>query len=393
MSEVRTVAERLPERDGASPDVPSRRDGEDAAVLRVDRQHAVVLGGEAAGELCDTLGRAAREGLKLTKAARAGEVFELVPPEHLVQGIRSGALRAATPQRGDASVLIRNAKTGRIAGKADLRRVKQRPVDIVGPAAWQALALATQQHYLAEISEKLGDIKAGVDEILARLDDDRIGTLNDISELAAGAQVAARRDGRLSAARTGELRQAAADAKRLWHQVSTTARRQLADYRAGTASATAVEQSFAMLAHATRVLAQCSEALVSVPYTSESALQAAVADEQDRLHPALPTFAALCEELLHASDEWRSSHSEYEGRRPKNVVARTLRVPPVAVARHKGRLDIDIQFRPEQEPLADGVERRLRELAGTGATAPPPRLVAEVQPDGQVLLGPAQVVA
>jgi hypothetical protein len=393
MSEVRKVAERLPERDGASPDLPSGRDSEDAGVLRVDRQHAVVLGGEAAGELCDTLGRAAREGLKLTKAARAGDVFELVPPEHLAQGIRTGALRAATPQRGDASVLIKNTKTGRIAGRSDLRRVKPSPVDIIGPAAWQALALATQQHYLAEISEKLDDIKAGVDEVLARLDDDRIGTLNDISELAAGAQVAARRDGRLSAVRTSELRRAAADAKRLWHQVSTTARRQLADYRSGKASATAVEQSFAMLVHATRVLAQCSEALVSVPYTSESELQAAVADEQDRLHPAVPTFAALCEELLHASEEWRSSHSDYEGRRPKNVVARTLRVPPVAVARHKGRLDIDVRFRPEQEPLPESVETRFRDLAATGATGPSPRLVAEVQPDGRVLLGPARLVA
>jgi len=72
---------------------------------------------------------------------------------------------------------VKNVKDGRIAGRSDLRQVKPTALDLVGPAAWQAMALATQQHYLAEISQKLDGIKAGVDEVLARLDDDRIGAL------------------------------------------------------------------------------------------------------------------------------------------------------------------------------------------------------------------------
>ena len=359
-------------------------------VLRVDRQHAVHISGDAAGEICDTLGRASREGLGLARAARPGDVFEIVPPKHLAEGIKNGTLRAANPQSGDASVLVKNVKDGRIAGKSDLRQVKPSAVDLIGPAAWQAMALATQQHYLAEISEKLDGIKAGVDEVLARLDDDRIGALNDISEVAADSRAAARGDGTLSAARIGDLRRAAGDAKRLWHQISTTARRQLGDYRDGKIPVADIEQAFAMLTHATRVLAQCSDALVSVPCSTEAELQASVTEEQDRLHPALPTFVDLCEQLLEASQDWRDSHAEYEERRPTNRVARRLRVPPVDVKRLKGKLDIDIQFRPEQEPLTEATETRLRELAETKALSPP-TLVAEVQPGGSVLLGPGQV--
>jgi hypothetical protein len=106
----------------------------------------------------DGIGRATREGLRVARDARPGDVFELVAPEQLAKGLKDGTLRHATPGSGDASVLIQNAKDGRFAGRADLRDVKPRAVGVLGPAAWQALALATQQHYLAEISSKLEGI-------------------------------------------------------------------------------------------------------------------------------------------------------------------------------------------------------------------------------------------
>src|SRR4051812_41387718 len=81
-------------------------------VLRVDRLHAVHISGDAAREMSDTLGRASREGLRLTRAARPGDIFEVVPPKHLAEGIKNGTLRAANPQSGDASVLVMNVKTG-----------------------------------------------------------------------------------------------------------------------------------------------------------------------------------------------------------------------------------------------------------------------------------------
>jgi hypothetical protein len=91
-----------------------------------------------------------------------------------------------------------------------------------------------------------------------------------------------------------ELRRAAADAKRLWHQIATTSRRQLAQYQDGDASADDVEQTFAMLAHATRVLAQCSDALVAIRRGTADELAAVVSrylPEQalDLVEAAFPT--------------------------------------------------------------------------------------------------------
>ncbi|MDQ3631358.1 MAG: hypothetical protein M3417_08865 [Actinomycetota bacterium] len=37
--------------------------------------------------------------------------------------------------------------------------------------------MATQQHYLVEINDKLEGVQKGVDEVLSRMDDDKLGTL------------------------------------------------------------------------------------------------------------------------------------------------------------------------------------------------------------------------
>lgn len=297
-------------------------------------------------------------------------------------------------------MLVKNVKDGRIAGKSDLRRVQPSTVDVIGPAVWQALALATQQHYLVEISSKLEGIKAGVDEVLARLDDDRIGTLNNISEKAADAQASAQRDGKLSPERLADLRRAADDAKRLWHQIAVTSKRMLADYQEGKKSAEEVERTFAMLAEATRVLAQCSDALVSIPRSTADELEAAVAEEQDRIHPAFPEFISLAQQLLSSSEQWGVKHDQYDAARPKSRVARALHIPSVEVRLVEGTLrgisipvkpSMRTKPKPQQRPLAEAEEDRLRRLVAATPELPP-SVFAEVEADGSVLLGPAQLV-
>ena len=314
-------------------------------------------------------------------------MFELVPPDHLVRGLRDGTLRAATPARGDASVIIKSVKDGRgSAGKYDLKKVKPQ---LLGPAVWQALAMATQQHYLVEVSSKLDGIQSSVDEVLDRMNDDRIGTLRHVAELVEDAQATARHDGALSPARIGEVREAARDAKELWHQIATTARRHTAQYAAGTTTAEQVEETFATFAHATRVLAHCSDALAALPYGTEAELREAFAEEQDRMFPALPEFLELCAGLKDASDAWGQRHAEYREHLPTSRAAKLMRLPAIEIKRARGLLGIERHFEPEQHAMP---ESRTQELADLIEPAPDdvPVIVAEVQPDSSVLIGPAR---
>jgi hypothetical protein len=355
--------------------------------LRVDRAHAVRLSGEAGRQMRDGLGNAVRQGFRVARDARPGEVFELVPPEKLAKGIQQGTLRMAKPARGDASVLVKNVKDGQIAGKADLRKVKPQAMEVLGPAAWQALAMATQQHYLAEISEKLEGIQQGVDELKELHIDDRIGKLNHIRELTSRVRAAAQRDGKVAPHQLDQLRDKTTDAEEVWHQALTTARRHVEQYQDGEIEPEDVTKSFAMLAYAVRVLGECSSALMALPYRTQEELEAVLAEERDRLYPALPEFLKLCDDLLHASEGWAAKELEYETRRPKNPVARSLHVPPMEV-RFSDGFKFEVQPKPKLKPLAPPVTERLSRLvaASTGT----PMLVAEVDQDQTVLLGPAE---
>lgn len=358
--------------------------------LRVDRAHAVCLRDEAALGMKEGLGRATREGLRIAREARPGDVFEIVAPEHLAAGLKDGTLRMATPGSGDASVLIKNANDGRhFAGRADLIQAKPTPLDVLGPAAWQALALATQQHYLAEISAKLEGIQASVDEVLARMDDELIAALKDISASAAQARSAIDRDGTLGERRLADLRADAKEARRLWFETAETAGRHIDDYKAGKSRAERVEQSLAMLMHAARVLVQCSDTIVTAGYSTAKELDEVLSEERDRVYPAVPQLLALCERAAGISDEWQLKHERYEELRPKNKAARTLRVPVVRINQDEQATSFTLRRRPKQQPLTDEALDRVRALVGAGPDDASQPLVVEIAEDGSVLVGPS----
>lgn len=134
------------------------------------------------------LGAGDARGLPHQPQSSTARDVQLVQSEELQRGIRSGTLRKASSAQGATSVLIKDSATGRIAGHSQLKKVAPKPASLLGPAAWQALAMATQQHYLVETTAKLDVLRKGIDEALARMDDDRIGKLNHISEKAADAR-------------------------------------------------------------------------------------------------------------------------------------------------------------------------------------------------------------
>ena len=153
-------------------------------VTRGEQLHgsAVTLSGEAARDLAETVAPVARELAQAGKALlgnrkaqeQGTQLYRLVPRKELAEGLQNGALRMGVPRKGgDATALVKTVTTGRTAGHADLVkaegvRAKPSAMRALGPVAWQAMAMATQQHYLVEINDKLAGVAKGVDEVLAR---------------------------------------------------------------------------------------------------------------------------------------------------------------------------------------------------------------------------------
>ena len=337
----------------------------------------------------DGLGDAVRTGFRLAKNAKPGDVFELVPPADLAKGLKDNTLRLAKPKRGDVSVLIKDVKSGEFVGKADLMKPKVSPVEVLGPAAFEVMALATQQHYLAEISAKLEGIKQSVDEIKALHNDKSIGVLNQVREFSARVKNAAERDGRVAPHQLDQLRDRAVRAEEVWHQALQTAKRQAEQYHSGEAETKDVQTGFCVLAYAVQALTECSEALMALPYATADEFNAVLTEERDRLYPMLPQFNAVCQQLLRASEKWDAEQLAYNERRPKNPVARTLRIPPMEV-HTEGGFTFHVEAKPKSKPLAEAEMVRLRSLVSSPNDDPPRSLVAEVDSDGTVLIGPAQ---
>ncbi len=154
-------------------------------------------------------------------------------------------------------MLIKDKATGRIAGQGRLQKVKAGPAKILGPAAWEAMAMATQQHYLVEINDKLETIERGVDEVLSRMDDDKLGTLEHASRLARASLDTLDHGRTLSPNRIEDVRNAAQKADEAWHQLHRRATRTIAEYQRGDRGAEDVEQSWALLLKATQALGEC----------------------------------------------------------------------------------------------------------------------------------------
>ena len=249
------------------------------------------------------------DGFKTVKKGQR-TVYALVPSEKTKAGLADKTLRWATPSRGDASVLIKN-KAGEIAGHGELHKVKPKPASLLGPAVWEAMAMATQQHYLVEISEKLAGIDAKVDEVLARLDDDQKATLVVASKLAARTAGAIQRGETVSAERVRQLRSAADSVDVVWHSLLGRTQRHVAGYRTGEASVEDVELSFALLLEATFALVACADVTAALPHFERSELDAITREEEERIIGAIAELRALGDGMCDANSEWAAQWADY----------------------------------------------------------------------------------
>jgi hypothetical protein len=337
---------------------------------------SVTLGGEAARNVRDSLGTAlvgtARTGHRAANAA--GAAYRLVPSEQAAKGLADGSLRWATASKGDASVLIKDSATGRIAGRGELAKVSPSPAKILGPAVWEAMAVATQQHYLVEINEKLQSIERGVSEALSQMDGDKRGTLTQLRKVAANSKQRLDSGRSLSDARVRELQDGAQRADEVWHQLHDRMTRHLGEYRAGQRKAGEVENSWAMLLYATHVLAENSAVLSALTYDSVAALEDASSEERERVLHALEQVRSLAGELLEAHLNWAAENAEWQFARTRNPARKAVR------AVRKTNVP-----RPSQKPLDYTTAWRASQLALP--PQPPGALVVTVSDDGTVAVG------
>ena len=330
--------------------------------------------GRAAADARDAFARLARTAHGA--ASVSGDVtYRLVASEEASKRIADGSLRWATASKGDASVLIKDTATGRVAEHGTLAQVRPSPAKVLGPAVWEAMAMATQQHYLVEINAKLDTMSKDVKETLGRWDDDKKGELNQAFKLARSAAGALADGKTLSSARVEELRRAIGRVDVVWHQLHQGVERRLDEYRTGTGATSAeVEQAWSMLLHATQAVGELSAVLTAVPYATVQDLQDAAAEERERVQAALDELRRLSGELHAAHVSWSAEHVEWSLSRTRN---------PVTIAQRKLRKRT--VARPACTPLDDIVAWRMSQLAAP--PTPPAALLVTLRDDGDVRVG------
>jgi hypothetical protein len=335
-------------------------------------KRVVTLTGEAALAVRNTLGEPAKKWMLARRAAPVTEeTYRIVLDPTQQKALREGTQRFANPGKGDASLRLRDVKTGGPMTEARLEKVGESAktampsvTKVLGPAAWEAMAMATQQHYLVEITDKLEGIASGIDEILERDDDDKRGTLVHVDDTVARSRERLEAHGSLSASRVEELQAGARDASRVWHQLRERFRRHLTGYGEGVTSREDVERSWEMLLHATRVMTAASGLLTSLPFDTVEELESAQFEERERVLDAIGDLQELAYEFAAWHLEFREQAFKWDTYGSRNPLVRRYR-------RARGLPEAQ---RPEQEMLTGAVARQAAQLA-LAAPAPSALLI------------------
>ena len=135
----------------------------------------VRLTGKAALVVRDTVAEQQTKVLVRRTADVLEESYRITVSPEQAKALREGTQVWAKAGKGDASLRLHDAVNGKPMPEAKLEKVSARSAakpsvtKVLGPAVWEAMALATQQHYLVEISDKLEGIASDVEEVLGRL--------------------------------------------------------------------------------------------------------------------------------------------------------------------------------------------------------------------------------
>lgn len=131
-----------------------------------------------AADLRELAGKQALEGARRLLAGDRSLTMVLDPSKDTRKKLKTGelVLTQAKDKSGRVLAQARDAKTGQVAEHIKLKPAAGANVAKTGTkaavagaaAAWQVAAIATQQHYLVEISGRLSGIEVGVSDIVRR---------------------------------------------------------------------------------------------------------------------------------------------------------------------------------------------------------------------------------
>jgi hypothetical protein len=325
-------------------------------------------------------------------ARKAKEVTEqtyriALSPEQQ-KALSKGTQRFANPGKGSATLRLRDAATGKPVTEARLEKVgpaavgaKPSPAKVLGPVVWEAMAMATQQHYLVEIDKKLDGIAKGVDEVLAREDDRTLAIFREVHDIVRDSRERFDAGDELSSARVQELHRLAGDARREWHLLHQRTRRLLNEYRNGDTEREKVQEAWELLWVATEVLVEVSGLLTSLPCASIEDLLAASGEEHDRVVAAVDDIRELATDLHAAHLQCRSDWMQwrlYGSRNPITNRVRAIREQPVLT-------------KPAQQAFGHDLARQLRELITP--VAEPEAMLVTINANGTVEVVPELAVA
>jgi hypothetical protein len=292
-----------------------------------------------------------RAGLKRLLGKPQELVVKLSPSEETLAGLKSGALEWTPSKDGKSLAQVRNVKTKRWVenvGHEPLpdpgRGARSAQVAAGGAAfAWQALAVATQQHYLVEITGQLSGLQSGVEDLVARHHEDRHAELKAIDR-ALG--LVERHIAEGSPLDDGDRRQL-----RDWHKSAIAIYEAAAEHvRAALGEAARdpmdVLPDLLLADRGACVAARCASALLQVPYATEQQRLIEFMHYAEQTDEAMRAVGALSmavrTEMVGALDAW----DVFEAGRPREIHKRAWNRTGGRVVRRIG---------PE-EPRFDGAK-------------------------------------
>jgi hypothetical protein len=352
-------------------------------------QQAVCLTGRAAEELRRNLPEPAKRKMLGRKAKQVTEeTYRIVLSPEQQKLLNERKIRFAKPGKGNATVRLRDAATSKPVPEASLERVepgamvaKPSPAKVLGPVVWEAMAMATQQHYLVEIDKKLDGIAKGVDEVLAREDDRTLAIFREVRDIVRDSRERLDAGDELSSARVQEMHTLASDARREWHVLYQRTRRLLTEYMNGDTEREKVQGAWELLWVATEVLIEVSGLLTSLPYASVEDLLAASREEHDRVVDAVDDIRELAADMHGAHLQWRFDWLEWQAHGSRNPIKNRVR----AIRRQP------VLTKPAQHDLGYDLARQLRELLTP--VAEPEAMLVTVKADGSVDVVPELAAA